>query len=224
MKILNSFCIFTVVTICLCSCDLKDSNTRVIKSDEYIGVIIARNTSLRIDPYIFSSKIDMLNKGETVTIIDKSKTKSWIGGISNYWYRVLYKNSIPGWIYGENIKLVKKSSFSNMNDYMADYWEKEAEIIKNDIVGKWWSQNSDGDFTDHCIEIYKEGNYKSYKKGDINNAISGEYNFDFNKNEIIFLKGTSFNKNLNFIKRGDTYFFKTPGNNDVIKFKRIEVK
>lgn len=223
-KLTNRKYILIPILLSLFSCSLDNSGHKEIKSDEYIGVILARDTSLRVDPYIFSAKIDMLNKGETVKILEKSKSKSWIGSSSNFWYKILYKNSIPGWIYGENIKLIKKSSYSDVNDYMADYWEKEAEEIKNGISGKWWSLNPTGDFTNHCIEINRDGSYKSYEKSDIAQAITGQYNFDFNKNEIVFLKGTTFKKNLNFIKRGDTYFFKTPGSNDVIKFKRIVVK
>ena len=220
-QIISKIPIILVCTVLFHGCGNDSEQSKIIKPDDYTGIILSKNTSLRVDPYIFSAKISMLNKGETVKVVERSKTKSWIGKSHNYWYKVIRRDTIPGWVYGEHIKLVKSSSQSSVNNYIADYWDKEAEKLKKEISGKWWSVTVSGEFTDHCLEIESNGKYRSYKKGQRDNAVNGDYNFDFNRNEIVFLQGTSFNKNLNFIKRGNTYFFKTPGTKEYIKFKKI---
>ena len=80
--------------------------------------------------------------------------------------------------------------------------------MKQYLTGKWWSTNEFGDFTDHCIELYESGTYKSYLKGNENSPIIGTYKLDFNKNEIIFSRGTSFKSNLDLARRGSDYMLK----------------
>ncbi|HOO70385.1 MAG TPA: SH3 domain-containing protein [Spirochaetota bacterium] len=217
----------TVLILCIyfpfLSCSKHKSHQDNRSGKKLMGVILTDNTSLRVDPYIFSSKIDMISKGETIEITDKSEVKSWIGNNNDYWYKVKKLNGVSGWIYGQNLKIIESSQAAS-DDYLEEFWEKEAGIIKKEISGKWWSLNEKGDFTDHCLEISGNGSYKSYSKNNPSSIIEGEYNFDFNKNEIIFLNGTSFKNNLTFIKRGSTYLFKTKINQETISFKKIIAK
>jgi uncharacterized protein YgiM (DUF1202 family) len=210
-------------SISLYACSSESPAKGKASQDKYSGIILSDNTSLRVDPFIFSSKIDMLSKGETVEIIDKSEARSIIGGGSDYWYKVRLSRGVSGWVYGKTIKIVQSSRVSS-DDYLAEFWEKEADTIKKEISGKWWSVNEAGDFTNHCIEISSDGTYKSYTNNNPGAAIEGEYNFDFNKNEIVFLKGTSFNNNLSFIKRGSFYVFKAQINKQDMTFKKIQAR
>ena len=99
--------------------------------------------------------------------------------------------------------------------------EEDLDYLQKNISGKWWSINKYENFTNHCIEFFGNGKYKSYNRGKKDEAIESDFTVDFNKNEIIFLKGTSFGKNLKFIVRGNTYILKNSLKKGEIRFKKI---
>ncbi len=187
-----------------------------------VALIITPNTAMRIDPLIFSSRISLLKKGEVVEILDRSTEEKNIGKSRHYWYKVKLSNGVTGWIYGVNITILKNTDSKNVESYLSQFWEKETEELSTALNGKWWSVNRFNDFTNHCLEIYKNGKYKSYLKGSTK-KIEGEYNFDFNKNQIIFLGETSFGSNLTFVRRGDVYTLGNETEKDEIKFKKINL-
>ena len=95
---------------------------------------------------------------------------------------------------------------------------------KQYLVGKWWSTNEFGDFTDHCIELYDSDKYKSYLKGNEDRPIVGTYKLDFNKNEIAFSSGSSFQSNLDLAKRGNDYIIKKRMKDFELRFTKISIE
>ncbi len=186
------------------------------------GVILTEDTALRIDPLIFSSRITQLNKGQVVEILDKSAEEKTIAGHNDYWYKIKLENQITGWAFGKHIKILDASGQAAINSYLGKFWEKETEEISNELHGKWWSINKYGDFTSHALEIFKNGNYRSYYK-EGGKPIEGIYNFDFNKNMVIFLSGTTFKNDLHYSKKGNTYSLKFDSGKDEIFFKKINI-
>lgn len=79
--------------------------------------------------------------------------------------------------------------------------------------------NRNGDFTNLCVEIYENGQYKSYARG--GREIEGEYNFNLNDETIVFLNGTSFGQNLKYINRGNMYHLETREGKYEIRFRKI---
>ena len=183
------------------------------------AVIINDNTSVRIDPYIFSSRVSTVDKVTIVTVTDVSKEKQWVGGQIDYWYKVMLPNTIRGWVFGSSLALQIDASEAAIERYVDTLWKKEADTVRREIAGKWWSVNKSGDFTEHALELYPDGNYKSYRKG--SNGIEGSYSLNFRTSEIVFLDNTSFGKNLYFAKRGNAYKLTDAINDPVIEFKKI---
>ncbi len=197
----------------------KEKNKKISKIKSEMGMILSENTAVRIDPLVFSARIYQLKKGETIEIIEKSKKKTWVGKTSNFWYKVKQERGITGWVYGDNIKIFSKDENDNIDSYVSEFWEAETVKLRLELAGKWWSINKLDNFTNHGLEINEDGTYKSYRKG--GKPIKGEYNFNFNDKEIIFLNGTSFKSNLNYIMRGSTYFLESKTEKIEIRFKKL---
>ena len=213
------FIIFTT------NCKRDDSETYVIPENSEknpIAVIITPNTALRIDPLIFTSRIAQLKKGEVCEIIGKSSEMKTVGKAKDYWYKVKLANGISGWVFGSNMNILKDSDKGHITSYLSEFWEKETSVLSEALHGKWWSINRFNDFTNHCLEIYKDGKYKSYTKGS-QRKIEGEYNFDFNNSQVIFLKGTSFEGDLNYFQRGDEYTLIRESEKNEMRFKKINI-
>lgn len=184
------------------------------------GIILTQDTALRIDPLIFSSRITQMNKGQVVEIIDKSAEEKTIAGNTDYWYKIKLENRIAGWAFGKHIKILDAPGDEAINSYLGKFWEKESAELSEELHGKWWSINRYGDFTSHALEIFKDGNYRSYYKGG-GEPIEGVYNFDFNKNMVVFLSGTTFKNDLHYSKKGNSYSLGIETEKDEIRFKKI---
>ncbi len=206
------------VCAALFSCGTDDSPIDST-SEHFKAIIISGNSAIRIDPILFSSRVALLKKGEVVEVIERSKTKSWIGKTNDYWFKVRRNSGIVGWTFGTNIKLLRPGTAS-LEQYISDFMKDDSKEVIKALTGKWWSVNSFGDFTNHCIEIKDDNTYKSYTKGG-GAFFSGEYTFDFNKNQIIFLKGATFGNSLDMIKRGQTYMLQKEQEDQIVQFKRI---
>jgi len=210
-----------ILTIAGCSKG-GDGNFQSNSSQKTIAVIITPNTAMRIDPLVFSSRIALLKKGDFGEVIERSVEPKRVGSSQDYWYKIKLQNGIAGWVFGANLNILKDAEASDIQSYLGKFWEEESEELKNALHGKWWSVNRFNDFTNHCLEIYKDGKYKSYLKG-ATKKLEGEYSFDFNKGQIIFLGETSFEGNLSFVRRGDVYALYRESEKDEIKFKKINV-
>jgi len=111
-----------------------------------------------------------------------------------------------------------------MDSVVSDFMQIENARVKQYLMGKWWSTNEFGDFTEHCLELYESGTYKSYLKGNENSPIIGTYKLDFNKNEIIFSRGTSFKSNLDLARRGNDYTLKKDRKDFQLHFTKISIE
>jgi len=227
MKIKLSKKVVSILSICAFlfpACSGNNTGTQIPENsgDNPVAVVITPNTAMRVDPLLFTSRVALLKKGEVAEIIEKSTDKKAIGKDNDYWYKLKLPNGITGWVFGANISILKDADRSSVESYLSQFWEKETEELSTAMHGKWWSVNRFNDFTNHCLELYKDGKYKSYLKG-ATKKLEGEYNFDFNKNEIVFLGETSFEGNLTFVKRGDTYTLSRETDKDEIRFKKINV-
>ena len=120
-----------VITITSCSSEKQNTHndTENIKSVRH-GIILSKNTSMRINPYIFSSKIKHLQKGDKIIILGNSSKKSWIGKSNAYWYQVTDNQSFKGWVYGSNIKIMKSSGEEEISRYLNTFWAKQNEVTR----------------------------------------------------------------------------------------------
>jgi len=208
-----------LITACL-SCTKSDDE---ITKDTY-GIILKGYTAMRIDPMIFSGIVSELNKGTSVQILERSRGKSWVGKSNGYWYKIKTKEGLTGWVFAQNISIYSSKSKDSMNRIINQFMDSERAQAKQYLIGKWWSTNEFGDFTDHCIELYDSGKYKSYLKGNEDRPIVGTYKLDFNKNEIIFSGGTSFKSNLDLAKRGNDYIIKKSMKDFELRFTKISIE
>lgn len=214
-----------IITLIMTGCNKLKPETPVIPENSEgnpLAVIITPNTALRVDPLIFTSRIAQLKKGEVGEVLEKSSEKKPVAGTVDFWYKIRLSNGISGWVYGSNINILKDSNRDNVESYLSQFWEKETEELSTALHGRWWSVNRFNDFTSHVIEIYKDGKYKSYIKGNAK-KFEGDYNFDFNNSKIIFLNGTTFEGDLNYTRRGDEFTLSREDEKDEIKFKKINV-
>lgn len=131
---------------------------------------------------------------------------------------------MTGWVFGQNISIHFSKSKDSIDKVVSDFMTGERIQVKQYLAGKWWSINEFGDFTDHCLELYESGKYRSYLKGDEKVPITGTFRIDFNKNEIIFSGGTSFKSNLELAKRGVDYVMKKNMKDHELRFKKISIE
>jgi hypothetical protein len=163
-----------------------------------------------------------MNKGQIVEVLDRSSEKKTIAGNTDYWYKIKLENRITGWTFGKHLKVLDSAGKEAVDSYLGKFWEKETEELSNELHGKWWSVNRYGDFTSHALEIHKDGQYRSYFKGG-GKPIEGVYNFDFNKNMVIFLSGTTFKSDLRYTRKGNIYSLSIETDKDEIRFKKINI-
>ncbi len=217
--------IFLITVILLHSgCGKKTSVEENVIAKNRMGIILISGTALRIDPLIFSARLDLLKKGDTVKILEKSEKRSWIGKSHEYWYKVRLTNGIEGWLFGKNLKLISETASEDVSAYIKDFFKEESDDMLKKITGKWWSVNRFGDFTYHGLEIFPDGRYKSYYKSANPRIREGEIEIDFNNNRLLFDKGTTFGKEIDFLRRGHAYIFRKELKVGELRFKQISVK
>lgn len=212
-----------VVTMFL-SCLLSSCGLADRKQEEQYGVVSASGTQMRIDPMVFAGIVGELNQGDAVTIIERSKEKTWVGKMHDYWYHVKTKEGLTGWVFGQNLKIKKAASAGSIESISSEFKKVEEARIRSNIAGKWWSINEFGDFTDHCLELYDSGKYRSYMKEAEGRQIIGTYRVDLTKNEIVFSKGTSFKTNCDIARRGNDYILKKRMADYDLRFTKISIE
>ncbi|MBN2158861.1 MAG: SH3 domain-containing protein [Spirochaetes bacterium] len=222
MKSIRKIVIMLAASI-FCASFLTCSNNEGEISPDSYGIVLRGFTAMRIDPMIFAGIVAQLEKGTSVDILDKSETKTWVGKTSGYWYRVRTKEGITGWIFDQNIS-IHHSKKDSKDRVISEFMAGELVQIRQYLAGKWWSINEFGDFTNHCLELYESEKYRSYVKGNEARPIVGTYRLDFNKNEILFSNGTSFNSNLELAKRGSDYIIKKTMKDYELRFSKISVE
>jgi predicted small secreted protein len=69
------------------------------------AVALINDSSVRVEPFFFSTPVGLLNKGDQVEIINRSAEKTRIGKVEDYWYQIRLNNGITGWSFGGNLRL-----------------------------------------------------------------------------------------------------------------------
>ncbi len=196
----------------------NSSGDGLLSGKKELAVILNEDSVMRIDPMLYSGRVTLLKKAEVVEVVGKSKEKGIVGNAQDYWYQVKNREGLSGWVFASNLKLFSNTSKRSVDNYISSFWEKETERLKKVIEGKWWSVDEAGDFTDHGIELSADGKYRSYLKG--GREIKGEYNINYNDNEVVFLQGTTFNNNLNIVRRGTFLYLERKDEKNPIKFSK----
>lgn len=205
-----------------CKEETRIKPDEVQKTDK-IGIIIEKNSAIRIQPYIYSTKISELRRGTRVNILEQSAETSFIAGMKNYWYKIQLEDGIIGWIYGSNLKMFDEDSSSSIESYTKELKQEEVDNIKKELTGKWWSINKRGDFTSHLLKIYPDGKYYSLRKQ--GREIKGEYELDAYEQTLTFSNGTSLGKVFTYIDMAGEYMLEYKDSNDVsYSFKKIAIE
>jgi len=215
--------IFIIMIFILISCNNKkqiEVNIKTISKDS-MGIILVQNSSLRLDPFIFSARLSQIDRGETVKILKKSGKKGYIAGSKDWWYKIKLKDNVTGWIYGKNLKIFSAKKNSDIEDQLNIFWSKEKKKIEKKLIGRWWSINRFGDYTSHGLDLLEENKYKSYRKGKEEKAKEGMFSLDLANNKIIFEGETTFAKEIQILKRGRTYYLIYIDGSKKKRFKRI---
>jgi len=203
------------------ACKDIDNEQHFDKGYNKIGIVIIDKTVLRIDPMLYSSVIGYINKGEIAFILNKSKEKMRLLNDEEYWYYVRFSGGLIGWIYGNNLKIFPADKMHEIEKYLSGLWVAEHKKFRKKITGTWESIEPEGS-SNQSLEIFEDGNYKSYRAE--SNTIEGEYSINFKEREIIFKKGTYFGNKIMFFPLSNGNFLKKSANDTGIKFKKISSK
>ena len=193
-----------------------------ISSNSQIGLVTEKSSALRIEPFIYSARISDLAKGEKIEILDLSKKKSAIGKSVDYWYKIKTQNGITGWIFGANIKIFSAGSSFSVNNFEEQLKEDEFEKLSTELIGKWWSVNTQEEFTSYWIALFKNGEYEAKHK-DSNHLFEGKYKIDAATSTISFDEGTPLGNEFKFTERGLNYFIEYADDKNNYRFKRISL-
>jgi len=195
---------------------------RNISNNSQIGLVTEKSSALRIEPFIYSSRITDLPKGEKLEILDLSKKKSAIAKSVDYWYKVKTQSGITGWIFGANIKIFSAGSSFSVNNFEEQLKDEEFEKLSTELIGKWWSVNTQEEFTSYWIALFKNGEYEAKHK-DSTHLFKGKYNIDAATSAISFDEGTPLGNEFKFTERGQNYFIEYADDKNNYRFKRISL-
>lgn len=217
MKVLISIIPLTLLLLS-CGNGKKADEVPVIETKK--GIILTNGTTVRLHPVLHSAKLNELYEGDTVMVVDISAVKSSIGNTRDYWYKIKNTDGVTGWVYGINLELVSGSD-RDRRDIVKTIQQDELNSLKESLSGKWWSVDHRGEFTNHGLDIFEDGKYRSYTRGSAN-TIEGEFNFDVHNNEIVFLNNTSFQDDLNYKRRGRGYTLFRRTDTGELRFRQIQ--
>lgn len=203
----------------LITCKDETSTKQYNKEINNIGITLIDKTIMRIDPFINSSVITYINKGEIVTILNKSPEKDRIGNSRNFWYNVNYSKGYLGWIYGTSLKLFPVNNKHEIESYLSDLWGKELIGFRKKIAGKWGPSVKENLVPEQSLEIFEDGKYKSHQTG--LKIIEGEYYINFKVREINFSNGTFFGNNIKILTSGNKYILAKGNKDSEMKLKKI---
>jgi len=209
-----------IILSVIAGCSPHDGHSPFAGSRKDIGVIVVADSAVRVDPFIYSSRVAVLPMGENVEVTDRSREQSRVAGTQDFWYKVRLRDGISGWIYGQNIKVFKEGSDRSIESYAKELRAGEDEKARKELGGKWWSVTGEDNFTDHILSIRENGTYASLRRGS-EKPLEGDYIIDSAQGTITFSAGTSFGNTETFIVRGDFYVIETVTDGRTIKFKKI---
>ena len=196
--------IFTVLSCSKKSDEIEAPQPDASKNLDF-GVIISPEAYLRIAPFVFSSKIYDLVKGNTVRIIGKSTEKVVLGKNNDYWYRVIIDNGMIGWLYGANLSIVSGEQDKKVNLMLEEMKEQEIEKLYSELLGKWWSINKAGNYTNRVLEIHPDKKYRAYFSDREERAKEGEYSINYEDSELVLSEGSPYNAKITYLRKGLSY-------------------
>lgn len=166
------------------------------------GISKGDKVNVRSNPDIKSKSIDMLNKGEAVVILGKSKEPDTVNGENFYWINVQTISKKKGWVFGKYIhEVINDNTPENniyryfLNDYGFSLYKliNSGEIVsrcsltidKENLICIWdimsyWPNGVDANGSRHFYSINNEGKILSsdnYTFGD---------NYYFTKKAVFF--------------------------------------
>lgn len=220
LKKINIYINLIIFALLCFSCNnYEETNNNIIDKEDKIGIIINKNSSVRIQPFIYSAKIGQLNRNSKVKIIARSNEKSRIGKSKKYWFKIELKEGIYGWTFGSNVKIFSKNDSSSIKKLEKELLESDKRKIIAALKGKWWSINRRGEFTNHSLSFWKNKNYLSSKKN--GNKIEGSFEIDANDSKIILSNSSTVGKKINFFERGREIGIQYSSEKYTIAFKKI---
>lgn len=215
------FVLIILLSAFACSNDgpVKPGN---VSSNSQIGLVTEKSSALRIEPFIYSARISDLSKGEKLEILDLSKKKSAVAKSVDYWYKVKTENGTTGWIFGANIKVFSAGSSFSVNNFEEQLKDEEFEKLSAELIGKWWSVNTQEEFTSYWFALFKTGEYEAKHK-DSDKLFKGKYKIDAATSTITFDGGTPLGNEFKFTERGLNYFIEYADDKNNYRFKRISL-
>ena len=208
-----------IVILCAACSDPKPGKAAFSKNEQ-IGLVTERGSAMRIEPYVYSSKVGELAKGEKVEVLESSKEMASIARTRNYWYRVRNASGLTGWVYGGNIKVFAAGSDFSAGNFAKQIKEEEQNEVLKELVGKWWSVNTREEFTQYWVSLFKDGKYEARYK-DSGKLYKGQYTLNLADSTITFDNDTPLGKELKFSERGLQYYIEYTGSSDSVRFKKI---
>jgi hypothetical protein len=209
------------------ACSKSDNTEKIVnknnvKKSDNIGVVIIDRAVLRVDPMLYSSVVSYINKGEKIEVTNRSRKKTWIGNVHDYWYKINLSKGFSGWTFGTNLKIFPADKTRAINNFLAEFWEEEIKKFRRRLRGKWGIVEISGRFPNQYLIIYDNGKYASFSMDSA--AIEGRYSVNFQNSEIVFNNGTYFGTRIDFAVRQNRLYLIKENKNSEIKFKKISSK
>jgi len=88
---------------------------------EQTGMITGDRVRVRNKPTTNSETVGHVNKGDKVTILDKTSKKDKIGLMEDYWYKIEFADGKKGWAFGHFVRLDLKAQTTNQVIFEKDF-------------------------------------------------------------------------------------------------------
>ncbi|EQA45876.1 SH3 domain protein [Leptospira broomii serovar Hurstbridge str. 5399] len=134
IKILRSLLI--VACIYFCNPIVKSKPEK--KLTEKFGVIRGNDINVRITGNVNSKKISSLKKGDVVKILERSESAEEINNYYEYWYKILIRDRIEGWVFGRYIMIFNDKPLSEKQ--IANLYAPKGSYNEKDFFDKAVSQ------------------------------------------------------------------------------------
>lgn len=114
-------------------------------------IVTSPDLKMRISPNTSGVEIARLNRGEQVTIVQRSAESVQIGKLNAYWYKVTNAAGLTGWVYGAHLAIE-----SNAGDVKAMAEEAEKKL-KGQMIGRWDAAKITGALTTNFVTLQPDG-------------------------------------------------------------------
>lgn len=179
------------------------------------GYITMDRMSMRVSPFILSSKVSILNKGIRVKLMERTAEKERIGSVSNYWYRIQLNNGINGWVFGSGISF-KPIADSGTKGAPGTLEFSLATLNMQSVLGYWVEMNQSGGNGNRLFNFKED---MAYHYSDPSSRIKhdGKYEVDSESGKILLEKSSPAGSNLDFFFVGkELRFTLNQGNQEII--------